>query len=353
MVTKKFSGFIYLLMLVLLLESGCNTFNTAIPSQMTNANIQKSTPTRIDSKDNIIITLPIPTSPPAKITVVPEPTKKKVLPSPTLLNTLTSDQEKELLKRFLLDNGDCRLPCLWGITPGITDIDTLDTILNLFNDVSIPSVFNVQRRLQEESGRVTFIMWKENTRVPITLSYYNKQDTNEQVTLAFEAGLEEGEGDNLSINAVYGDPFFEQILGHYRLSNILSEYGVPSEVLIAPFPDDTQYPPETAIPFSFVLFYKTQGMLLEYISPMQKNGQYFVGCPTRSGYLSVVVWDPQQNVSIEEITTKTSGIGVNSLNVNYFQPLENVTTLTLEDFYQIFKDSSSTTCIETSVDIWK
>jgi hypothetical protein len=229
----------------------------------------------------------------------------------------------------------------------------LDRILSPFNNISITKDFYIDKSSREASGSITFILWKDNIRVPISFSYYTTGASIDYLTLNFEAGRESGEGVNLIIKAVDGDPFFLQTLGYYRLSNILAEYGMPSEVLIAPFPDDPQYPADTIIPFSFVLFYKTEGIFLEYISEREKNGQSFVGCPAQSGYLSVIVWDPRQNVSTTEIASKTSGVGINSLNVNYFQSLENATTMTPQDFFEIFKDPSNATCIETSINIWK
>jgi hypothetical protein len=259
MITKRFANADKLFLLVLLLGSGCKVFSTTNPSQTSTftSNPPLYAQTRI-----------METNLPALTTQTLSPTKTTELSTQTPLHTLTTDQEKELLHKFLRDNGKCRLPCLWGITPGKTEVDALNTLFLPFNNISIPSDFYVRRRSQEESGGVTFILWMDNIRIPITLTYYNNQARIEYASLTFEAGLEEGEGADSHITPVYGEPLFEQTLGYYRLSNILTQFGMPSDVLIAPFPDDPQYPVDVAIPFSVVLFYKTQGMFLEYISPL-------------------------------------------------------------------------------------
>jgi hypothetical protein len=347
--SRKFLQIYRVILLILVIISGCATPETQDQIQLT---------ATTGSFPEATQTYPVgatatQTLPRKQPTLSHTPTKTLLPPTLTSQPTLNVSQEKKLLQGLLQNNGNCRLPCLWGITPGISGLDSLYRILSPFNNISIPKDFYIDKSSREASGSATFILWRDKIRVPIIFSYYITGASIDYLTLNFEAGRESEEGANLIIKAVDGDPFFLQTLAYYRLSNILAKYGMPSEVIIAPFPDDPQYPADTVIPFSFVLFYKTEGIFLEYISAREKSGQSFVGCPTRSGYLSVIVWDPRQNVSTTEIASKTSGVGINSMNVDYFQPLENATTMTLQDFYKIFKDPSNTTCIETSVDVWK
>lgn len=353
MKSRKLLRLYSVILLILVLISRCGISETQIPIQLTATTgffqeAAQTYPVRATAKLTATQTLPR-----RQPTLSHTPTKTLLPPTSTIQPTLNVSQVKELLKGFLQDNGNCRLPCTWQITPGISDLDSLDRILSPFNNISIPKDFYIDKSSREASGSTTFILWKDNIRVPIRFSYYNTGASIDYLTLNFEAGRESGEGANLSIKAVDGDPFFLQTLAYYRLSNIFAEYGPPEKVLIAPFHDDPQYPPDTKIPFSIVMLYKKQGFLLEYISPREKSGQYFVGCPAKVGYLSIVVWNPEQAVLLIKIVDLASGVGINSLNVDYFKPLENVTTMTPKDFFEIFKDPGSTICIETAVDIWK
>jgi hypothetical protein len=157
---------------------------------------------------------------------------------------------------------------------------------------------------------------------------------------------------NLSIETIYGEPFFFQVLSYYMLNNLLSEYGPPSTVLIAPFPDDPQYPNEENIPFSIVLFYPEKGILAQYIMPKEKDNGNLTGCPSKVGYVDVVVWNPETNPPLKKIVSMLSGPGINKLNVDYFKPVDEVTSMTMEEFYQTFEDPESTACLETAKEIW-
>lgn len=67
-------------------------------------------------------TLVLPTASP-----VPSPsatTTPILLPStPTLQPTMDEANTKALILEFLKTNGNCKLPCFWGITPGETTLD--------------------------------------------------------------------------------------------------------------------------------------------------------------------------------------------------------------------------------------
>ncbi len=245
------------------------------------------------------------------------------------------------------------MPCLWGMTPGISNAESLNAFLSHFVETSVANEIYIHSHSREQSGSFTSILWNDKIRIPSVLSYYKDKDgLIDHLTLSAQAGQEEGEGVNQSIKAVYGEPFFYQTLDYYLLPNILSEYGRPSDILIAPFPDDPDYPSDAKIPFSIVLFYQDKGIFAEYILPKGKNGENLVGCPTKAGYLTVIVWPPNQHLSIETVASMNTGLGINKLNVDYFKTIENATSMTVEDFYQTFKSPESTACIETPKNIW-
>jgi hypothetical protein len=46
----------------------------------------------------------------------------------TPVHTMTSEEQKDFVKEFLSNSGDCKLPCWWNITPGQTWVDAEKTI---------------------------------------------------------------------------------------------------------------------------------------------------------------------------------------------------------------------------------
>jgi hypothetical protein len=48
-----------------------------------------------------------------------------------------------------------------------------------------------------------------------------------------------------------------------------------------------------------------------------------------------------------------SGRGINGLNFDYFKPVGEVTTMSMDDFYETFKDPGNNTCLETPIKYWE
>ena len=142
------------------------------------------------------------------------------------------------------------------------------------------------------------------------------------------------------------------MLDLYLLEKILANYGKPTSVFIAPFPDDPRYPVDAKIPFSIVLYYQDQSIFIEYIVPKEKVGDNIAGCPFKVGFISIVVWPFNQFYSLKGVASYNSGLGMHSSNFDYFKPIEEATQMSLVDFYNIFRDPLTTTCIETNGNIW-
>jgi hypothetical protein len=64
---------------------------------------------------------PPPSPTPTATTEMPTltPTRKEVTPAPTQTSTptLSAGETKSLILELLRDNGSCRLPCFWGLSP--------------------------------------------------------------------------------------------------------------------------------------------------------------------------------------------------------------------------------------------
>ncbi|HKZ55601.1 MAG TPA: hypothetical protein VJ123_08995 [Anaerolineales bacterium] len=274
------------------------------------------------------------------------PTQKPL--TSTAQTVLSAEEAKSLMLDLLQSNGNCRLPCLWGVTPGEAGTQTLEAFMaQLGNAITTneDTVLHVDRFAN--TGGVDLSYYEDDSDFRISFSYYMAGDRVSQLALSTDATKiwpEEGQ--------VFGDSDFNQLLQYYALPHVLSEYGRPAQVLIAPFPDDPDYPSPEWIPFSVVLYYPDKGILVEYLSPRETKGDQYVGCPHKA-HVYATVWNPQHKPALSEIVTKLSGQGINELNVDYFKSVEDATTTDLDSFFEEFKDArADSACLETSVSIW-
>jgi hypothetical protein len=101
-------------------------------------------------------------------------------------------------------------------------------------------------------------------------------------------------------------------------------------------------------PFALWIVYPQQGFLIRYDGDNSTVGGNIRICPLRSS-LEIRIWDVE-DLGYEDLLKDDSvlappfGLGP--------QPLENVTTLTRESFYERFKSAAIDTCFETPASLW-
>lgn len=268
--------------------------------------------------------------------------------------TLVAGEAKALVFDLLGNNGGCRLPCLWGLTPGQTDIPSLNDFMAQFGNLASPDVYISTDNFGELGG--FSLSHRENSvHIGTGFSYYkNSKNTRLELLGMYGSALYElgKDPDWLSpeVSPLYGDASFNQAFEYYMLPQILSNYGQPTQVLLAPFPDDPDRSDITWHPFILVLLYPEEGIFVEYVSPRETAGNNFIGCPSKS-HISLAVWSPESGLALEYVIQK-AGSEINELNKEYFKPVEEATTLSLADFYQKFKNPENTDCLETSKKLW-
>ena len=278
-------------------------------------------------------------------------------PTPTLsVNTsqatLSASEAKNLVFDLLKNNGSCKLPCLWGLTPGKTDRQALNKFMSQFGKLATPDIYVKV----SDYGRVGgfFLAYRKDTvHINTDFSYYENEERNRINLLSLHGYAMQEKGKDLDwlsmdISPLYGDSSFNQAFAYYLLPQILSNYGLPSQVWLKPYLDDPQRPDITWQPFILVLFYPQQGIYVEYVMPRNNNDKYFEGCPTQSE-IYLAVWNPQDNLSLGEIAEK-GGFG---FDMDYFKPINEATSMTLGQFYQTFKNPKNTACIETPKSLWQ
>ena len=200
---KQLIRFIFLSILMLFTLASCNS-NSTLPAQ---GNISATVDQSIPSATMEI-----------KPTI--EKTKESTM-SPR--NTLSVSEKEERVSELIRTNRGCKLPCWWGITPGVTKGSEAISFLEEFTDLS--SSGNVYR-----STGYTFEYDYENQKYHLDL-YIDKTD-------------------NISMILVHN---------FYSISDTLNILGAPSEVWFK-----TDVPLYFAVPVSLDFYYPNKGVIVSF-----------------------------------------------------------------------------------------
>ncbi len=254
--------------------------------------------------------------------------------------TLTTEDAYKKLLDLLENNGGCRLPCLWGIIPAkSTSNDAMSILFPLSGIAGInsfsPNIGTINLRLTLEDG----------LNINISVVYLSKNNIVNQIAFSSEAYHERKGG--LGLDSIFNSTIFGDKLRFYMLPNILSEFGRPSSVMIT----SLAQPPSQSRGgdigyFRVLLLYPEQGILIHYITQINNIGQNVVGCLTNA-HVELDIYPPGVGgVFFQNIDPSTQ----EDIKNNY-KPIEDVTTLTMEDFYQAFRQPTDK-CIETPANLW-
>lgn len=278
--------------------------------------------------------------------------------TPTVIIPIPSDAEsKEVALNLLKNNGDCDLPCIWGLTPGITTSVERQKILVSYGEFS-DSDFSMSGSgadLSKNPGGFGIGITNEQTRIFIGLSYYETENLIEILTLVSGAQQDQ--------KYVYGNISYSGLLEYYTLPQLLSNYGVPSNVLVHALPYDV-FSKADYEPFSIVVIYSDLGIMAEYISPTEwigemvelptpglSVGEIARGCPSQSRII-LRTWDVKKNIPIKKIASIAAGEGISGTAYDYFLPIQDATFMSVDDFYNTFKEPNNEQCIELSSRFW-
>jgi hypothetical protein len=286
----------------------------------------KSTPTAATKPPNASTPLPTET-----ITPTPPP-----LPSRTLAPSLTSTMEPTLTDQFseayilelLETNGDCALPCFWGIIPGQTAL--------------------------EEAKRSSYHLgWHGGDYFNGTIFATGRTYLNQHLTVLvsfFKSTAMVG-----SIHVSIAGENYLNLVKAYTFKQIISTYGVPTQVWInLATALEINTPDVTA--FCTQLYYKESAILAKYCGSAVKIGSAYRLCPTNPNYGN------QDESATQGAVSLTLGIP-GKMNtpeelIKPFGPFDGMKTidealgLSPFEFYNKAVSNQSLVCYETQRDIW-
>jgi hypothetical protein len=313
---------------------------------------QNSTPaisqTKIPSQTFTLTNTPTPKP---SFTRTKPPTDTLIPPTPQ--PTFSPVEAKIKLQELLKDNGGCKLPCLWGNTPAENIPWAGEDFLQIFGNGEIKNDFHVSTHYLNNVRSISSYFRQNGFRAIIDFGFIKKGDTLTRIHFRSELLYEEYDstGEAIKSNAFYGGhPFFKNLVGYYYLPQILKNYGKPSTVLAYPEWKDPDYPDNYVLEFSFFIVYYDLGFSLEYITLQETSGNFFVGCPSKGAFINLTTWDPALKPTLKEIAAWSTGYRINELTIDQYKPIEEVTSMSVEDFYKTFQNPNA--CVRTLKKVW-
>jgi len=258
--------------------------------------------------------------------------------SPISPPTWPVDEAMAMVINLMRTNGDCKLPCWWGITPGETNSQEVVTFFERFRSLN-NFVFDVNK---DKGGFIYLEIPSSDLFVRLRMEY----DTNtndDTVERFFSIVIDIARKIDNGYESVYGDDLYQELMGQYMLPQILSTYGYPSQILL--------FGNRRAKVLNLMLAYPEDGFFINYESTLKNNGELFLSCPSKTP-LQMTLWPPERTYTMGDIASVLFGKVNGPQWLAQYIPLQNATSLTPEEFYTIFRDHLNNVCLETPVDIW-
>lgn len=263
--------------------------------------------------------------------------------SPVVVDaTSLAETSQGVFSRLLTTNGNCNLPCLWGITPGKSNPDDAISILEPLVPISNSSHLN-----KKEIIDINPVYIEGDLGIYINLSIFSDLSNNKINKIIFrtQALRKIDDGD---YEVVFGTDLYNRLLRTYSLSQILSMRGTPTEIMIRTY---SELPTQTWGPFDILLFYPENGVLIHYITPLSPNNSIIVGCPGKANVELFLVPPGNAKVSNDLLSLVSAPQSPEEVFSGY-KSIEEVTSISIDEFVEKFQQTSDE-CIETNASYWE
>lgn len=246
---------------------------------------------------------PTTTSIPPTETPLSTPTQHHTV---TPLPTLPPGEALEKITELLETNGGCKLPCWWGITPGETSWEM------------------AQQKLAPVAEEVNILL-PGHFGVIIDPPKAIYQEKGLGVSIYEEGGIIQ----ELRMGYTY----------NYPISKMLNEFGSPTDIYIHARFYILIEPP---VKYYLVLFYEDQGLLARYTGGAERS-EVFQICPSNifePDFPFTFLWSPDNPKIFEDFLDRVPFRDL------LFSPLDEVTNIDIDTFYDWYQDPNSTACFE-------
>ena len=234
--------------------------------------------------------------------------------------TLTIKEKQQVLEKKFINNGNCDLPCYWGITPGVTSWEEASII---FSSIGI---------IYGPGGSKNVLSYGP--------FFKDMQEKFQEMLPDFR--VRDGIVIAILTNSSWVSKNFD-----YTLSGLLVKFGIPEEIWVEAINTSLDNQPY----YNLVLWYPSKGIYFELNGNASIDKEFLSICPqkmiTREPYLPwLVLWNPNEKVNFKQfgpifLEDETGW------NRDWYEEFDKISVdhLTNEDFYDIYTDPDTDTCI--------
>lgn len=292
------------------------------------------------------VVTPTVTPSPSSTPMTPTATITPIPATPTDIPILPAEDARKRWLDLLATNGGCQLPCLWGIKPGKSSFQNAKTILMPLIGIAENAYFEPLHGIL--GGTIAPQYIEGEVRLNSVVDYlYEEDGVVSRVSFrVLEEKLSQDEYGNQITTPIYGSPEFIQRVVYYSLSNLLSEQGIPTSVMISR--DLTYENNRRSFLINIVVIYPNQGIWAKYTTWLAENevGSSMKSCPINAR-IEMNLFPPGNSDSFYALLDKTDW-GITKVG---YKPLDEATSMSVEEFYETFRNPTDQ-CIETPADIW-
>ncbi len=209
---------------------------------------------------------------------------------------------------MLATNGNCELPCWWGVIPGQSDWHS------------------VRERFIAYGGFYFDLFFSESVRSYYLLNEFAEEDG---VIQSIEVNSEfQGYGGG---EAVYKQ--FVQDWARYSLAQVLTRYGVPSQVAVSPATMEGDY-------YRLYVFYHDLGIGIRYCGPVLKTEESAHIC---FSFEHITLWlqSPERFRPSRFVAPDEWSMAI---------LIEDAAGMSVDEFYETFRRPGS--CLEVPLASW-
>lgn len=324
--------FVEMIVLCVLLL-GCTTYNgVPVSPTVSGASVDTIVPSRTVLPTVTYTITPSLTSTPFLPTSTPTPTPTMPFTSPP---TMTTEERQSFTQELFRSNFGCKLPCWWGITPGITPWSEVDAFLH-----HLGAVFG-SNALADGSiyhGTGGFDFEAPDYIIVNSIGFLERESIIDLINIRSDG---------------YSNPVaFQEQWARYSPQQIMKEYGIPSRVWL----ESASSGPVTEgriAGYTLWVFYDQFGFLILYngygefepvfhFCPRFENGQDIRA-------IEMYLQSPDNSSPIE----KTAGIiGFVPAPYPHVQTIDDAAGLSVAELYQLFIQEDNLPCFDTPKDIW-
>jgi hypothetical protein len=318
------------------ISSSLTPSSTTIPGQFTTVTLTTTqtpiiitaTPTIIFQQTNTVAPIVTNTSLPSPTLTQTSTLSPTLTHTPTLTPTLTISQWEEFSMGLLKSNAGCKLPCWWGITPGVTTWEEARRLLTYMGNTPGDS--------PSPDGSVFHGIGGYD---------WDSQGVYHRIGFRDRMGIVEA----ISVNAEgYQDrAFFYKLWQSYSPEQINTIYGRPTRVWVGFGGSETG-----AVYYRLFLIYDNLGFVIfntgKALIGDEGGKPIYTACPAWGDS----AWLPDLKIYIQSPESKTPLETLADITLSSIKPIEVAAGISVVDFYSLLLSEEKPACFNTHKSMW-